>query len=153
MLFAFRTSYLNYQYKSINFALFKIYHYDSNMKNLKIYSMGVDIGSTTIKVAILDDEGNLKFSDYRRHNANIRQAAREIAIKMYHKSGNCKLDIVITGSVGMGYSSKLDYVLYRKFSGLSNLLERQDDIPQPQPSQYYAVHIQFSLRYPIVCLI
>lgn len=91
-----------------------MYHYDSNMKNLKIYSMGVDIGSTTIKVAILDDEGNLKFSDYRRHNANIRQAAREIAIKMYHKLGNCKLDIVITGSVGMGYSSKLDYTFVQE---------------------------------------
>ena len=33
------------------------------------YNLGVDIGSTTMKVAVIDDNNNLLFSDYRRHNA------------------------------------------------------------------------------------
>ena len=34
-------------------------------------SMGVDIGSTTVKIAIRDSEGEVLFSDYERHYANI----------------------------------------------------------------------------------
>ena len=37
------------------------------------YSLGIDIGSTTVKIAILDTENNLVFSDYERHYANIQE--------------------------------------------------------------------------------
>ena len=36
------------------------------------YRLGVDIGSTTVKVVIIDDENRVLFSDYRRHFANIQ---------------------------------------------------------------------------------
>ena len=74
-----------------------------------IYNLGVDIGSTTMKVAVIDDNNNLLFSDYRRHNANIRQTARQIIGAMYAKLGSCSLRIMITGSVGMGYAERLGF--------------------------------------------
>ena len=37
------------------------------------YTLGIDIGSTTVKVAILDEQHNILFSDYERHFANIRE--------------------------------------------------------------------------------
>ena len=37
------------------------------------YSLGIDIGSTTVKVAILDSKHNMLFSDYERHYANIQE--------------------------------------------------------------------------------
>lgn len=37
------------------------------------YSLGIDIGSTTVKIAILDKEKNIIFSDYERHYANIQE--------------------------------------------------------------------------------
>ena len=37
------------------------------------YSLGIDIGSTTVKIAILDKEKNIIFSDYERHFANIQE--------------------------------------------------------------------------------
>ena len=43
------------------------------------YSLGIDIGSTTVKIAILDQDNNLVFSDYERHYANIQEK------KMYQK--------------------------------------------------------------------
>ena len=38
----------------------------------KTYVLGIDIGSTTVKIAILDSNHDVVFSDYRRHYANIQ---------------------------------------------------------------------------------
>ena len=38
----------------------------------KTLSLGIDIGSTTVKAAILDQNSTLLFSDYRRHFADIQ---------------------------------------------------------------------------------
>ena len=35
--------------------------------------LGIDIGSTTVKIAILDQQHHILFSDYERHYANIRE--------------------------------------------------------------------------------
>ena len=37
------------------------------------YTLGIDIGSTTVKVALLDAEKQLVFADYKRHFANIKE--------------------------------------------------------------------------------
>ena len=42
------------------------------------YTLGIDIGSTTVKVAILDIERNLLFSDYRRHFARIQETLADL---------------------------------------------------------------------------
>lgn len=42
----------------------------------QLYTLGIDIGSTTVKIAILDEAKQLIFSDYRRHFANIRETLR-----------------------------------------------------------------------------
>ena len=44
----------------------------------KLFKLGIDIGSTTVKIAVLDDENNLLFSDYQRHFANIQQTLTDL---------------------------------------------------------------------------
>ena len=34
------------------------------MENKSLHKLGIDIGSTTVKVAVLDEQDNLLFSDY-----------------------------------------------------------------------------------------
>ena len=34
--------------------------------------VGIDVGSTTVKVAILDDNDKILYGDYQRHRADIR---------------------------------------------------------------------------------
>lgn len=70
------------------------------------YRVGVDIGSTTMKVAVLNESGELVFSDYQRHQADIRGTASRIVQELYQVMGACSLKIVITGSVGMGYAQR-----------------------------------------------
>ena len=38
-----------------------------------IYTLGIDIGSTTVKIAVLDQDNEVLFSDYERHFANIQE--------------------------------------------------------------------------------
>ena len=60
------------------------------MNELEYYSLGIDIGSTTVKIAILDKNNDVVFSDYKRHYANIQETlasllkeATFIPIKLY----------------------------------------------------------------------
>ncbi len=43
--------------------------------------LGIDVGSTTVKVAILDSDNNVLFSDYERHFANIRETLLDLMTK------------------------------------------------------------------------
>ena len=44
----------------------------------KTYLAGADIGSTTVKIAVLDESGNLVFGRYMRHLANIRDTFKNL---------------------------------------------------------------------------
>ena len=38
----------------------------------KTYKMGLDVGSTTIKVVVMDENDNIIYKEYRRHLSNIK---------------------------------------------------------------------------------
>ena len=48
------------------------------MNYKQLYKLGIDIGSTTVKIAILDTENNVLFSDYERHFANIQETLSDL---------------------------------------------------------------------------
>ena len=55
---------------------------------LPAYTLGIDIGSTTVKIAILDEAHRILFSDYERHFANIRETLSRLLDKAYQQFGN-----------------------------------------------------------------
>ena len=71
------------------------------MENQKLYKLGIDIGSTTVKIAILDEHNDLVFSDYERHFANIQETLTALLDKAYRKEGDMLLAPMITGSGGL----------------------------------------------------
>ena len=48
------------------------------MSNSIHYTLGIDIGSTTVKIAILDEAHHILFSDYKRHFANIQETLSDL---------------------------------------------------------------------------
>lgn len=76
---------------------------------LQTYRLGVDIGSTTLKVAVIDEQDRLLWYDYRRHNADIRSTGLRVLRAMQERLGDCLLRPMITGSVGMGYAVRLGW--------------------------------------------
>ena len=73
----------------------------------KHYTLGIDIGSTTVKIAILDDAHHILFSDYKRHYANIRETLFSLLEDAYKKLGNITLHPMITGSGGLTLANHL----------------------------------------------
>ncbi|MBD5460931.1 MAG: 2-hydroxyacyl-CoA dehydratase [Lachnospiraceae bacterium] len=71
------------------------------------YTLGIDIGSTTVKIAILDARHNILFSDYKRHYANIRETLADLLQKAYSELGNITLSPMITGSGGLTLANHL----------------------------------------------
>ena len=71
------------------------------------YTLGIDIGSTTVKIAILDEQHNILFSDYERHFANIRETLSSLLKKAYDKLGNLTVHPMITGSGGLTLANHL----------------------------------------------
>jgi len=76
--------------------------------NTNSYRMGVDIGSTTAKVVILNSDGEMAFSSYRRHSAETLETLQAILREALQTAGNITVDLLITGSAGMGITEKYD---------------------------------------------
>lgn len=72
------------------------------------YSLGIDIGSTTVKIALLDENKNVLFSDYERHYANIRETLHSLIDKAYKEVGNLTVHPMITGSGGLTLANHLN---------------------------------------------
>jgi predicted CoA-substrate-specific enzyme activase len=70
------------------------------------HRLGIDIGSTTAKVVILDQQGELRFSAYRRHNAETVRTLQTILAEAKEKIGDVPVEALITGSAGLGVSER-----------------------------------------------
>jgi len=76
--------------------------------------IGIDVGSTTVKVAILDDDDNLIYGDYQRHRADIRSTIITVVTKALDEiqktiEGGAErtVSVKVTGSGGLSVSQWL----------------------------------------------
>ena len=69
--------------------------------------LGIDIGSTTVKLVLLDDEGGVIYSKYDRHMSNVFEKVEELVEEMYAQYGDIKIQTVITGSGGLSLANLL----------------------------------------------
>ena len=87
------------------------------------YTLGIDIGSTTVKIAILDDAHKILFSDYERHYANIRETLAGLLKKAYEMLGNVELHPMITGSGGLTLANHLQVPFVQEVIAVSTTLQ------------------------------
>lgn len=65
--------------------------------------VGLDVGSTTVKCVVLDDENNIIYNTYERHYSQITQKISDILNKVSREIEGCKnVPFAISGSAGMG---------------------------------------------------
>ncbi|MBR1523034.1 MAG: 2-hydroxyglutaryl-CoA dehydratase, partial [Lachnospiraceae bacterium] len=74
----------------------------------RIYQLGIDIGSTTVKVALMDEDMNILFSDYRRHFANIKETLAELISDAFNITGDVNVAPMITGSGGLTLANAIN---------------------------------------------
>ena len=93
------------------------------MNHMELHKLGIDIGSTTVKVTILDKNDQLLFSDYERHFANIQETLSSLIDKAYHQFGNIKIAPVITGSGGLTLAKHLNVPFVQEVIAVSTALQ------------------------------
>ena len=98
------------------------------MNQKELYTLGIDIGSTTVKIAILDENNEVVFSDYERHFANIQETLSDLLGRAIHKLGPVHASPVITGSGGLTLAKHLGVPFVQEVIAVSTAL--QDYAPQ-----------------------
>lgn len=87
--------------------------------------VGIDIGSTTVKVVVLDHNNENCYVDYRRHNMNIRSTVREALAPVAGKYPDAWLKVAVTGSVGMGYAECWHLPFVQEVIAAATLVKQQ----------------------------
>ncbi len=98
------------------------------MNQKEIHTLGIDIGSTTVKIAVLDASGEVVFSDYERHFANIQETLSDLLGRAIYKLGTIHASPVITGSGGLTLAKHLGVPFVQEVIAVSTAL--QDYAPQ-----------------------
>ena len=88
------------------------------------YTLGIDIGSTTVKIAILDKDENLLFADYKRHFANIQETLADLLQEAWEEHGEMTLHPVITGSGGLTLANHLGVPFVQEVIAVSSSLQK-----------------------------
>ena len=91
---------------------------------MKKHTLGIDIGSTTVKIAILDENDTLIFSDYERHFANIQETLADLLQKAEDQLGELTLCPVITGSGGLTLANHLEVPFVQEVIAVSTSLQK-----------------------------
>ena len=91
---------------------------------MNTYTLGIDIGSTTVKIAILDENEKLLFADYERHFANIQETLADLLEKAHGQLGEMDLCPVITGSGGLTLANHLGIPFVQEVIAVSTSLQK-----------------------------
>ena len=91
------------------------------MKN--IINIGIDIGSTTLKVVAQSEEKEILFSAYERHLANISGTLRNVLNRAYEAIEDCQVKIAITGSAGMSLAQNLGVTFVQEVVASTKILK------------------------------
>lgn len=88
-------------------------------------NLGIDIGSTTLKVVILDTNKQILYSDYRRHNMNIREAIVAAIDPISQQFPQSTLRVAVTGSVGMSYAECWNVPFVQEVIAAATVIKQQ----------------------------
>ena len=88
------------------------------------FRAGIDIGSTTVKLAILDSQGELVFGEYQRHCAHIQETLAELLRHAREQLGPMELLPAITGSGSINLAKHLDIPFVQEVVAVATALEK-----------------------------
>ncbi len=71
------------------------------------YRAGIDIGSTTVKLVVLNEDGQIVYQEYRRHHSHTQKTLCALLEGAKKELGACALVPQITGSGGIGLGKAL----------------------------------------------
>ena len=70
--------------------------------------LGLDVGSTTVKLVALNSSYDLIYSTYQRHYSDVKNSVKEVVLDAYKRFKNERITIMVTGSGGLSVQKWLD---------------------------------------------
>ncbi len=90
----------------------------------RVLHIGLDVGSTTVKIAVLDERDNLVFSHYQRHFSDVQHTVSNLLQKMYLQFKNADVTMNVTGSSGISTSEQILVPFVQEVIACSKAVER-----------------------------
>ena len=86
--------------------------------------IGIDIGSTTVKVILLDDQDTILFKSYERHMSKVREKTAEMLRELAPRLKGQRVKAAITGSAGLGVAKAADLEFVQEVFATAGAVER-----------------------------
>jgi len=93
-----------------------------------VYSVGIDVGSTTLKTVVLDENGQIIEKSYKRHMSKVRETTLEHLESLTPILRGHQLKVAVTGSAGLGISKEYGLEFVQEVFATAGAVRR--DIPQ-----------------------
>ncbi|MDD6311258.1 MAG: acyl-CoA dehydratase activase-related protein [Firmicutes bacterium] len=85
--------------------------------------LGIDVGSTTVKLLFLDDDNNIIYSRYERHMSNAFLKVQELIKEAHEEFGSQDVQAVITGSGGLSIAKLIGVPFEQEVIACSKAVE------------------------------
>jgi len=85
--------------------------------------LGIDVGSTTVKLVLIDENNKLLYKRYERHMSNVLDKAAELMRDLYSEYGDIEVNAVITGSGGLSLSRLIGVYFEQEVISCSKAVE------------------------------
>lgn len=89
----------------------------------RILNIGLDVGSTTVKIVVLDNDKNLIYKKYVRHFSNIRNTVMKVLEDARPILQGHSLTLMVTGSGGYNISQTLEIPFIQEVIACTNALK------------------------------
>lgn len=94
-------------------------------RNSKPYKLGIDAGSTTLKIVVLNEAKEIIFKAYRRHKADIHGVFLEEISRLKKSLGDIKMQLCVTGSAGMGLAERIGATFVQEVVASVELIQKR----------------------------
>ncbi len=94
----------------------------------KLLHIGLDVGSTTVKIAVMDDDLNEIYVDYQRHFSDTKNTVCNVLEDLIHRYKDCEFTVALTGSGAMSAAKFLDLPFIQEVVSCKRAVEKY--IPQ-----------------------
>ena len=92
---------------------------------MKEYRAGIDIGSTTVKLVVLDASDTIIYGEYRRHCAHTQSTLAALLREAREQLGEIALRVSITGSGAINLASALDIAFVQEVVAVATALKHE----------------------------
>jgi predicted CoA-substrate-specific enzyme activase len=92
---------------------------------MKAFKLGIDIGSTTAKAALIGENGSIVYSDYIRHNTQIQETLLGLLDDIYLKLSDIEIQPAFSGSTAMGIAENSGTLFIQEIIAAASLVEKR----------------------------